>query len=319
MEGPRVIPVLVNPKEQQADRLLQEVSDLFGDRLLAKVGLIDAIDPIWAAYPVNESGYAQRAHLDFVMVNAETSVPIFAVELDGSQHSTDPNQRWRDAVKDKLCEAAGLPLIRINSDFAKEGGRFVVLKYLCEIFYRARGFEGAQASGQIRDDEPFVHFLFLDQTDDGHLLFGSFDAEARLALLNLWKANRIPRFAADSWHGDVDASGNVRSEEYLGVGDNRVIVGSAQVRHFRNFGISSGELAEEIALVELYENTKRWLAGEPVAMSGDDFGQHFRRFVAECNPYCSGSTGTPGESNQRVPYPPFRSGKRMGVEFDAPT
>lgn len=298
------LPVLVNRYEQHADRLLQEVEDEFGDRLLTKVRLADVIDPVWANWSQTISGYGQRAHLDFVMVDAETSRAKFAVELDGRGHSTDPKQRWRDATKGRLCRAANLPLIRVNSSFGMQEGRHVLLKYLCEIFYRAEAFYAAQERGQIPLDEPFMHFSFIEQDANGRLLFGSFDAIARAKLHALADLKRIPHGVPDSWTGQEDVHGDVRAEVYLCVGNAMTVMGGATVRAFGNFGISAGELAEEIAVVHLFHDVQGWIRGDAVALNPSTFKAHFRSFVAASHPYSGTSSSTP-DATKRIPYPPF--------------
>jgi hypothetical protein len=122
MTGPRTVPVLVNRKEHEADLLLREVGSENGDRLLAKVRLADVVDPgEWMLSRAKLGRFALMAHLDFVMVNYNTSVPRFAVEIDGARHTRDPTQRQRDLMKDELCREAGLPLLRVNSEFGRHG------------------------------------------------------------------------------------------------------------------------------------------------------------------------------------------------------
>jgi hypothetical protein len=59
--------------------------------------------------------YATRAHFDFVVCDAGTYVPDFAVELDDASHRRAEVQR-RDRMKDAVCEAANWPgrLIRCS-------------------------------------------------------------------------------------------------------------------------------------------------------------------------------------------------------------
>ncbi len=124
--------VLVNFHEKVTDRLLSTAAADNGDRLLAKVRLADVLEVEHLTGRAKH--YALAAHLDFVMVHAETSAPRFAVELDGAQHWSDPVVQARDRNKDQLCELAGLPLLRITSDFTRREGRWTVLTYLVDAF-----------------------------------------------------------------------------------------------------------------------------------------------------------------------------------------
>lgn len=304
MNGPRKVPILVNGAEQRADALLRDIGQDQGHRLLTKVRLADAIEPgEWMQSRPSYGAYALKAHLDFVMVSAETSNPIFAVEIDGSQHYRDLGQRRRDLMKDELCREAGLPLLRVGSDFARREGKYVLLRYLCDVYYRSLAFDDAQRAGHILPNEPYIHFLILDtDPDDGRIYFGSIDAKARVELHQLYDAGKVAHYAPDIWTGSVDEWGNVRSDAYLGAGDDMTLVGTATVRDFAWFGLGSIELAEELAVLHLRDEAKRWAAGEAAGWRRAEFQGHFNTFVGEHRPHrYSWSSGPNGEP--QVPYP----------------
>ena len=52
-----------------------------------------------------------RKHLDFVICDRATCVPVLAIELDDASHGRADRQT-RDLFVDGLCHAAGLPLAR---------------------------------------------------------------------------------------------------------------------------------------------------------------------------------------------------------------
>ena len=116
----RLRPVLVNSHERATDRLLDDIVTDHGDRVLSKVRLADVIDT--EDLEGRDKYYALSAHLDWVVIDVDSSVPRFAVELDGRQHATDPKTRERDRIKDRLCEWARLPLLRITSDYTRRVG-----------------------------------------------------------------------------------------------------------------------------------------------------------------------------------------------------
>ena len=307
MVGPHTVPVLVNRKEHEADSLLREVGFENGDRLLTKVRLADVIEPgDWMTTRAELGGFALKSHLDFVMVKEDTSEPLFAVEIDGAQHSRNRVQRRRDRMKDELCREADLPLLRVNSEFSRREGRHILLKYICDAFYKSIFFEEAQRAGSIPWDEPFDHASFIEREEEtGAILFGSIDARARLDLMNLWEAKTIPNYVPNSWVGDADEWGNIRADVYLGVGDEMTLVGSSEVRHFGFFGMPASVLAEELAVLELRRNVDAWLKGEAVALAPETFRARFRAFVLSDKPmnHTSSSSTDP---RRRIPYPEFR-------------
>ena len=255
--------VLVNFHEKVTDRLLSTVATDTGDRLLAKVRLADVIDVEHVTGRAKQ--YALAAHLDFVMVHAETSAPRFAVELDGSQHWDDPVVRERDRIKDELCELAGLPLLRITSDLTRREGRWTVLTYLVDAFYMAEAFYEAQERGAIPWDEPFVVSSSIAFDAEGGPTFNSLDAKALLALNGHAEAGRLPHGSPDVFRTARSDEGAVFAHAFLAVAPARYLVSRVKVRDFRFQGISPGEIAEQLALAELGELAEQWLAGAAVA------------------------------------------------------
>lgn len=99
-----------------------------GYRIYPKVRLGDAIGKDSGDHlPSREFEYLMRAHLDFVVVKDD--MPIFGVEFDGQSHR-EPTAVERDVLKNRLCKAADLPLLRITSAEVSERDQHSVLDYM---------------------------------------------------------------------------------------------------------------------------------------------------------------------------------------------
>lgn len=108
--------------------LLRRLSDK-GYRIYPKVRLGDAIGKdADERLPAIEFDYLTRAHLDFLVVKDE--MPVFAVEFDGLQHFHDPKTIERDVLKNRLCKAADLPLLRITVKEVTERDQWTLLDYM---------------------------------------------------------------------------------------------------------------------------------------------------------------------------------------------
>ncbi len=258
--------MLVNFYEKVTDRLLTTAATDHGDRLLAKVRLADVIEV--EHLTGRAKNYGLSSHLDFVMVRADTSEPRFAVELDGAQHWTNPAVRERDRLKDDLCELAELPLLRVTSAFTRQQGRWTVLTYLVDAFYLAEAFQEAQASGSIPSDEPFDAGSFITVDEDGQGGFNMLDAAARRRLWSWREHGQLPAALPDTWVTSSREERGVYANAFLAVATNRYLIAHVRVRDFNFPGVGSGELAMQLAVLDIEQQASRWLAGEPVARDG---------------------------------------------------
>lgn len=258
-------PVNVNRYEAATDRLLTGVAVDKGDRLLLKMRLADVVDV--EHLPSTPKWYAMSAHLDFVMVNGETSYPRFAVELDGAQHWTDPKTRRRDELKDEIAEKAGLPLLRITSDFIRHRGQWTLLTWATESYYLAEGFLEAQEGGYIPWDEPFDPEN-LSKIRDGRLEPISLASKARSHLRSLGELGQLPAGSPNIFIAANEAERGVYGFAMMAVAVDRYVFSKVRVRDFLFFGVSPGDLAEHLVTLEIYDLALKWLEGEPVACNG---------------------------------------------------
>ena len=73
--------------------------------------------------------HLMTSHLDFVVAN-ERAEAKFAIEFDGLHHHTKPRQKEADVRKNRLCNLAGLPLWRIDSNELTEYNTSSVLAFM---------------------------------------------------------------------------------------------------------------------------------------------------------------------------------------------
>ena len=78
-------------------------------RVLCKVRVADVIETFGADFRT-----VSQKHFDFVICDAETLMPLIAIELDDKSHLT-ARQQQSDAVKNSVCERAGLPMLRVRA------------------------------------------------------------------------------------------------------------------------------------------------------------------------------------------------------------
>jgi len=85
-----------------------------------------------------ERNFIKTSSFDF-LVSSDEMTPLFAVEFDGPEHFFDSEQIRRDTIKNRICSKAGLPLLRITSEFLREYDKTTLLQFICERIVAWRG------------------------------------------------------------------------------------------------------------------------------------------------------------------------------------
>jgi hypothetical protein len=74
--------------------------------------------------PRQEAYVRHRASVDFVIYNRVSNRPVLAIEVDGfAFHEDNPAQLARDALKNEIRAARGLPLLRLPTTGSGEEDR----------------------------------------------------------------------------------------------------------------------------------------------------------------------------------------------------
>lgn len=72
----------------------------------------------WTLLDDEERRYASNGatHLDFLIYNRASKLPVMAVETDGYHfHKQGTRQSERDRIKDRILNRYGLPLLRLST------------------------------------------------------------------------------------------------------------------------------------------------------------------------------------------------------------
>jgi hypothetical protein len=106
--------------------------------------LVAGAGPLGPSHPWLRPGdwdYAFKAHFDFVihapLGERWATQPLFAVEFDGPNHAA-PAAQLRDCRKNRLCAAAGLPLVRLDPTFLYRRERLSLVRWLAELWVAYR-------------------------------------------------------------------------------------------------------------------------------------------------------------------------------------
>ncbi|QIN77503.1 DUF2726 domain-containing protein [Rubrobacter marinus] len=285
--------ILVNSNEAATEKELWKAATEHGARVFPKVRVADALNVQSSGLSDEEYGYALRAHFDFVVAD-KRSLPLFAVEFDGSHHENDSKTISRDELKRSLCDKLGLPLLRVDADYLRRGvGRFSLLGWFAEVWFMQEAFYAAQEDGSVPLDEPFFYsnILGFGYMDGGRLVaIDNLEPEEQVRLLMEHQGQMIVHrpydpflpyraFIVRSYKKgacqrpvpDEVAVTEPRGYEValavLPVAPDRVIVGRSRVRSFMFPPVSSRELAVELSVVDAARKLKLYGEGKHRAYS----------------------------------------------------
>jgi hypothetical protein len=264
---------LLTPAERRAKAVLDEIFAHKDSLILPGVKLSQVIRRRPPRVSGEQWNYATRAHFDFVVCDAVTYIPDFAVELDDTSHR-QPDGRRRDRMKDAVCEAAGFDLLRVDSHALDRGprGRRLV-EYLIDAREHFRAFGEAQERGDVPPDEIGDYRLIIDQGGFVNDLAGP----ARLRALKAFQAGSVQGQMIDSYHFSWK-DGWTESWAWLQVRDDLYLFEHARLRSYQfHCGIGPQNLAEDLAASAVGEQLPRLGNGEPVLVRRDDMARQLGR------------------------------------------
>ncbi len=245
--------LLVNSYEAAADAALREVAEKHGIRVVIKPRIADTLDIDGSGISHEAYSYALKAHFDFVVVR-EDALPFCAVEVDGPQHAFDSQVKYRDELKNALCQKLGMPLIRMDAEFLRQVGPFTVIGWIIEMWLLYEDWQGAQPRGEVPEDEPFMFYLFPE--------YDPF-ITARAFLSQQHKKGACLASIPEEL-SVLEPDKGVLMLALVPVTDELTIIGRARCRSFQFPTIPSVSpriLSKELAVVDAAEKLKKYLNG----------------------------------------------------------
>ena len=167
-----------------------------------------------------------NSHFDFVVSNPDHH-PIFAVEFDGPHHDIYEKKQRADIRKNRICQIAEFPLIRVTDfELAKIDSvsilefmiyRFV--KYSTEMPRIKKSINDEVESMTDEEREAIIEDGFLDPSYDPHVLFDfEFPFPLQTKIITELKKyslyfDHIPEGNSHSYWYTVFKSGNIPSHD----------------------------------------------------------------------------------------------------------
>jgi Protein of unknown function (DUF2726) len=268
---------LLTPNEQRAEGILSAIGEHHGFRIDSQVKLSAVIYERPPGLTARQWDYATRATFDFVVSNAETLIPDFAVELDDNTHRR-PDVGRRDQMKDDICEKAEFELLRIEAQHLRPGPRGRrLLEYLIDARAHSQNIYQLQQQGYLPQDEFFDYPLTGVSVEDGYVDFAN--NLAGPAVRAVWEAHEggiledgLIQTQAFDWRcGWSEGWAWVRARGDL------LLFATARVRSFPIFfaGITPDELTTHLSADAIREQLGAFKRNEAVLVKASDIGSRW--------------------------------------------
>jgi len=246
---------LLNLPESVTDQWLREVCDDFNAKVYAKVRVADVL-------PIENSGidndqyrYALKAHFDFVVTGSEDQ-PLFAVEFDGSSHSSPEVQR-RDQIKNSLCDRFALSLLRINRKYLTPSfSNWDLLRWFCTVFFVKKAWEEDVEEGRLPPEDSFFDPMFVSVKTKSGMRSLELERHARAEFGRLFSSGKIPSYVP-SWITAKGSDQTLRAISWIKTSDQQGALAETAMQHqnldswvqFAIRGIVLSQLREHVSAI----------------------------------------------------------------------
>jgi hypothetical protein len=276
--------LLVNLGEAETDAILRDIAEELGVRIFVRPRLADVVEIFGSGISDPEYSFALRAHLDFVVADPDGRAR-FAVEFDGPYHDT-ADARRRDAMKNRICQHLGLPLLRIDADYLRTVKGFRLLAWLVDLWFMEQAFYEAQERGEIPLDEPFSPYAVMSWNKPGTFDFRyDLASDARRALWRAYEERRCPSYGPDLLYRTAGDEGEAYA--VLRVSDSEWLISHVQIRGPGFASLTSGELAGDLATVEVAAKFEEFERGVAVTARRERYEELLAKTATTSSPTAS--------------------------------
>jgi hypothetical protein len=260
--------------------VLRAVEEKLGVRVVPKLRIADTLKIEGSGLSHEEYSYALTAHFDWVVADAKTTLPHFAVEFDGAYHDAHPRAAERDRMKDRIADRCGLPLLRVNADYLQTVKGFPLLAWLAEVWMVKDSITAAQERGDIPDEVYFDPWSMFERGEDGTYRRKYDLAEAaRLAIMKAYKDGRSAWLTPDHAHRTTADAGE--GYAILRVTESEWLISYVRLRGFRFAPVLPGELALDLAVVDVAAKLEEFGRGVAVTAGGAQYDELVQKLESE--------------------------------------
>lgn len=204
---------VLNLHEEAVSQRLRAICDQNGAAVYAKVRVADVLPIENSGISSEEYTYALKSHFDFLVANGRQD-PLFAVEFDGPSHGS-PAQEVRDAIKNRLADRFGLPLLRVRSaHLLRRYDGWDLLSWIVDVWFLQEEADRMYAAGELPDDFDFDPAFIISTPQRQRRFPYWLGLDAQLKIQELHKKGAVLDFAPSTYRA-VDDAENHRALAFL--------------------------------------------------------------------------------------------------------
>lgn len=277
--------LLLNRYELAAHKLISDGARSFGADVFTKVRLADVLRIEHSGLSDEQYTYALKCHFDFVVAKGQYA--HFAIEFDGPQHISNPDNIRNDRLKKLICDRLAFPLIRIDSQFLRPVcHNHAVLRWLVEMWFRNQTFSGVACNDSPTTKEYIGFFEFKngnktlsdvlsqnalarksDAPSDFSELLSGIEYDTMRDPFSKYRSFYFTQIAdkfntETSFHNGRDKFGYALSCAVFRIDNKKSLIGRGRTQTSDDWPVCNQSVASDLACVDLHDRIALWLSGE---------------------------------------------------------
>jgi uncharacterized protein DUF2726 len=245
-----VLKKVLNLHEEAVSQKLRSICDQNAAAVYPKVRVADVLPIENSGVSSEEYSYALKSHFDFLVVNVRQD-PLFAVEFDGPSHNS-PAQEVRDAIKNRLADRFGLPLLRVRSThLLRRYDGWDLLSWIVDVWFLKEEAERMYVAGELPYDFDFDPAFIISSPQRKRRFPYWLGLDAQLKIQGLHKKGAVLDFVPSTYHA-VDDGENHRALAFLRIDRQSGVFITTAMRSQR-MRLDLSELVRGVLFNDLYQ------------------------------------------------------------------
>lgn len=281
---------ILNLHEETVSQRLKSACVEHGAQVYAKVRVADILPIENSGVSAPEYTFALKSHFDFVIAGRD-HVPLFAVEFDGPSHDS-AEQTGRDAIKNRLAERFGLPLLRVRSaHLLRRYDGWDLLTWIVEVWFLRKETDGIYDRGELPFDFDFDPAFIISSPGHKRRFPYWLGLDAQLKIKDLHKGGAICDMAPSTYEG-IDEHDVRRAIAFIRINQTAGVRVTAAMRS-QQFRVDLSEPMRGVLFNDLLHELEQALHDTSLQVALEQIDHEVKDFVSRYKMLSSSSCAPP--------------------------